>query len=347
MTIDIFCDVIDNYGDIGVCLRICRDLSKKNLSVKLFCNNLNSLSKIKNTEDISNKNLYISSWPDNKNISYEASEVVIQAFSTRLPDYIFNKIRQKKSLVINLEYLTAEPFADDCHKLPSYSDGYQSFFFFPGFTKKTGGVTIEESFKEKLKTAKKKNTVSLFCYENENIDKVISALNKTDRQYELLIFEGKPLDNFNRLYDLNLKVNDSYEDKNVKVKVLAMVSQDEYDDILINSCLNLVRGEDSIVRAMLTGNPFLWHIYFQEDDAHKDKINALFDRMLEVCSDKECVQIYREINLNYNSFGDMKSLENLTLYIERIEKICHEWQIHLLSLGSLSANLLNFIREKI
>ena len=65
-----------------------------------------------------------------------------------------------------------------------------------------------------------------------------------------------------------------------------MVDQDKYDYLLIGSYINLVRGEDSIVRAMLTGNPFLWHIYPQEENAHFDKINALFDRMDEFCSDK-------------------------------------------------------------
>ncbi|MBR1612753.1 MAG: elongation factor P maturation arginine rhamnosyltransferase EarP [Succinivibrio sp.] len=350
MKIDVFCDVIDNYGDAGVCLRLCRDLCNKKLQVRLFCNNLSALSKIKNSKDDDIDNLSIYKWPSKKeleNFVYESSDVVIQAFSTRLPEIIFNKIKEKKSLVINLEYLTAERFADDCHKLPSFSDGYQSYFFFPGFTNKTGGVTIEDEFIKKLNKQITKTSVTLFSYENENIKDVVDSLKNLDFLIDIYIFEGRALNNFNNLYKKNMVPGDNFKDKNICFIAKQMVSQDEYDELLINSYINLVRGEDSIVRAMLTGRPFLWHIYFQEENAHKDKINALFDRMKEVVDDNEGIEIFREINLNYNNFGNKKILKDLHLNITRIEKICKKWQQHLLSLGSLSDNLLTFIREKI
>ena len=343
--IDVFCDVIDNFGDAGVCLRLCRDFSKKNYEVRLFCNNVNILSKITNSEDASNRFLSLLSWSD-KNMDYSPSEVVIQAFSVRLPDNLIKKIKNRHSTVVNLEYLTAEPFAEDCHKLPSYVDGFESFFFFPGFTKKTGGVVIEDSFLDKLTKTNRKESqkITLFSYENEKVKNVINSLNK--EKFILNIFEGKGLNNFNNLLKLNLSAGDEYKLNELTVRVLPMVSQDEYDSYLIDSKLNLVRGEDSIVRAMLTGNPFLWHIYPQEEDAHKDKIEALFDRMSEVCSSKKDVEILRQLTLSYNGFSDYLDSFNLLGFYENWKKLSKEWSEHLISLGSLTDNLITFLKTK-
>ena len=343
--IDVFCDVIDNFGDAGVCLRLCRDFSKKNYEVRLFCNNVNILNKITNSEDDSNRFLSLFSWSI-ENMNYEPSEVVIQAFSVRLPDNLIKKIKTRKSTVINLEYLTAETFAEDCHKLPSYADGFESFFFFPGFTKKTGGVVIEDSFLDKLHQAENRDSknLTLFSYENEKVKTVINSLN--NQNFILNVFEGKGLNNFNNLFNLNLAPGDQTKLQELTVKVLPMVSQDEYDSYLIDSCLNLVRGEDSIVRAMLTGNPFLWHIYSQKENAHKDKIEALFDRMSEVCSSKEDVETLRQITLSYNGFSDYLDSFDIIGFYESWKKLSKEWSEHLISLGSLTDNLISFLKTK-
>ncbi|SFS92349.1 conserved hypothetical protein, PP_1857 family [Succinivibrio dextrinosolvens] len=343
--IDVFCDVIDNFGDAGVCLRLCRDFSKKNFEVRLFCNNVNILNKITNSEDDSNRFLSLFSWSDDT-VDYEPSEVVIQAFSVRLPDNLIKKIKSIKSVVVNLEYLTAETFAEDCHKLPSYADGFESFFFFPGFTRKTGGVVIEESFLEKLKNKEGSNSknLTLFSYENEKVKTVINSLN--NQKLILNIFEGKGLNNFNNLFNLNLATGEEYKLNELTIKALPMVSQDEYDSYLIDSFLNLVRGEDSIVRAMLSGNPFLWHIYPQEENAHKDKIEALFYRMSEVCSSKEDVETLRQITLSYNGFSDYLNGFNLLGFYENWKKLSKEWSEHLISLGSLTDNLISFLKTK-
>ena len=344
--IDVFCDVIDNFGDAGVCLRLCRDFSKKNFEVRLFCNNVNILNKITNSEDESNRFLSLFPWSE-KMHNYEPSEVIIQAFSVRLSEEIIKKIKQKKSLVVNLEYLTAEKFAENCHKLPSYSDGIESYFFFPGFTKKTGGVVIEENLLKKIKSKKNNfnNQITLFSYENNKVKTVITLLNK--KNFILNIFDGKGLNNFNNLFKLNLKAGDSLKLNNLEIKVLPMVSQDEYDSYLINSGLNLVRGEDSIVRAMLTGNPFLWHIYPQKENAHETKINALFDRMSEICSDKEAVEKLRQITLSYNGFSDYLDNVDLIDFYDNWKKLSEEWADHLISLGSLTDNLIIFLKTKV
>ena len=251
-----------------------------------------------------------------------------------------------KSTVVNLEYLTAEPFAEDCHKLPSYSDGIESYFFFPGFTKKTGGVVIEDSFLNKIKKKKSEESksITLFSYENEKIETVVNSLSK--KNLILNIFEGKGLNNFNNLFKLNLKTGDQFKLNEITVNVLPMVSQDEYDSYLIDSYINLVRGEDSIVRAMLTGNPFLWHIYPQEENAHKVKIDALFDRMNEVCTNKDDVEKLRNITLSYNGFSDYLDNIDLLDFYDSWKRLSEEWSSHLISLGSLTDNLIEFLKTK-
>ena len=56
-----------------------------------------------------------------------------------------------------------------------------------------------------------------------------------------------------------------------------MLTQHEFDHLLWCCDLNVVRGEDSLVRAIWAGKPFVWHIYQQHDNAHADKLSAFLD----------------------------------------------------------------------
>ena len=346
--ISVFCDVIDNYGDAGFCLRLCRDLCNKKYQVRFFCNNLNTLKQIYTKEDQSNPLLEIKTWPSNSE-DFTPTKVIIQAFSVRLPSQLNQKIKEANSLVINLDYLTAEKFAEDCHKLSSFADGIQSYFFFPGFTNKTGGLIIENNLLRLIKEEKGKETskISLFSYENERLPKIISLLNKLDKEFDVQIFEGKTLDNFNKVFKHNLEVNKVLKNNKLTYKAIKMVNQDEYDSILLNSDLNLVRGEDSIVRAMLIGKPFLWNIYPQKDNYHITKIEALFDLMKIYCTNKQAVEKLRSITLFYNGADINIDQFDICYFCKEWKDLSKEWSNHLISLGSLTDNLIAFLKEKI
>lgn len=347
MNIDIICDVIDNFGDAGVCLRLGRDLAINSNKVRIFCNNIESINKITTTKDHSL--LSILKWPDNNDESYLAAEVVIQAFSVRLQQCMIEKVKHKKSLIINLEYLTAEKFAEDCHKLPSFSDGMESFFFFPGFSEKTGSVVIEDLLRNKIKNNKNNSSknISVFSYDNKKLLILINKLNKIDPQFIFNIFEGKALDIFNELSKENLKSEEKTVYKDINIKTLKMVNHEEYDDILISSAINLVRGEDSIVRAMLVGKPFIWNIYPTDDNAHLDKINALFNLMNEKLGLKDDIEILKNITLSYNGFSDFLENFDFSEYYEKWKNLSYLWSEYLLSHDSLTKNLLSFIGEKL
>jgi uncharacterized repeat protein (TIGR03837 family) len=56
--------------------------------------------------------------------------------------------------------------------------------------------------------------------------------------------------------------------------VVPWLSQPDFDRLLWSADLNLVRGEDSFVRAQWAGVPFIWQIYVQHDGAHAAKLEA-------------------------------------------------------------------------
>lgn len=347
---DIFCYVIDNFGDIGVSLRLGRDLKQKGHNVRFFCSNLKSLQQIKNQND----NLQFLSFDELKYYDSKNTNVLINAFSYKFSNEIARNLKKNKVLVINLEYLSAEKWVESCHQLPSPYLGLNCYFFFPGFTNKTGGLTVEDCFLHKIKNKKqiKKNNrqITLFSYENKNIKKIINLLKNSKKDNEILVFEGKALDNINNIYAQKLKIGDTLQlFQNVKLRIIPMVTQDQYDNLLIESDLNLVRGEDSIVRAMLCGKPFLWQIYTQDEDAHIIKLNNLFDRFLEFFPDDALIiEKIRNLSLIYN---DKKPCNfEITSYDEiddEFSQFVIRLQNYLISLDSLTNNLLKFINTKL
>ena len=81
---------------------------------------------------------------------------------------------------------------------------------------------------------------------------------------------------------------------------------------------NFVRGEDSFARALLTGKPFLWHIYPQEENLHLQKLQSFLE--LYSPEDKELQKVfvqYNEEKTDYHYF-----FEHLLEIQTRNEKFC-------------------------
>lgn len=76
------------------------------------------------------------------------------------------------------------------------------------------------------------------------------------------------------------KAGDLLHSGNLTIKLLPMTDQAGYDRLLWSCDLNLVRGEDSFVRAQWAARPFLWHIYPQEEQAHMVKLDGFLDYYL-------------------------------------------------------------------
>ena len=301
--VDIFCTVIDNFGDIGVSWRLARQLvSEYRLAVRLWVDDLYSFAKLCPTLSTEQPVQWIADvevrhWSTPWALEIEAADLVIEAFGCSLPDAYIEAMKQRTqpALWVNLEYLTAETWAIHCHALPSlHASGLQKFFFFPGFQAQTGGLLREQNlfahcrvfqadqeqqrlFLQSLGAVwlPDATRISLFSYENTAIADWLTALSRSEQPTHLLVPVGRVLpDVAAALGCESLQAGEQLQRGCLTLSVLPFMSMDQYDHLLWCCDLNFVRGEDSFVRAQWAGRPFVWHIYPQEEGAHWPKLEA-------------------------------------------------------------------------
>lgn len=304
---DVFCTIVDNFGDIGVCWRLARQLAAEHgLQVRLWVDDLASFQRlcpqIDPHHDIQHQQgVEVRHWstpfpPIDKNLP---ADVVIEAFACELPpDYLAAMAaRPVKPVWLNLEYLSAEEWVKDCHgsASPHPRLPLTKYFFFPGFTTSSGGLLREAglirqraAWQADPKTAWRQlgigpakpdeASVSLFCYDNPALPELLDAWSVGEAPLRCLIPEGKALAQAaSHLCAHPLQAGDRFRKGNLTVYALPFLSQENYDRLLWSCDLNFVRGEDSFVRAQWASRPFVWHIYPQEEAVHQAKLNAFLD----------------------------------------------------------------------
>lgn len=306
---DIFCRVIDNYGDIGVTWRLARQLvAEHGAAVRLWVDQPQALARLCQETDVVAASQQLAGvevrrW-DEKWIAVEPGDVVIEAFACELPAAFVEAMaaRARNPLWLNLEYLSAESWVAGCHGLPSLQgNGLQKFFFFPGFDAASGGLLRErgllmqrDAFRQDWLTQERflagigvrrqvgARLISLFAYENTALPAWLDALAQAPRVTHLLVPEGRVLGDLQRWLGVEtLSAGDSHRRGALHVQVLPFLKQDDYDRLLWSCDLNAVRGEDSFVRGQWAGRPLLWHIYRQDEEAHLEKLAAFLARYVE------------------------------------------------------------------
>lgn len=372
-TWDIFCRVIDNYGDIGVCWRLARQLANEYpFQVRLWVDELPALTQIwpgaENTTQQQLENVDVRRWTADFDNTIEPADVVIEAFACEIPSSYLMAMKAKTSHThwFNLEYLSAEDWVEGCHGLlsPHPQLGLKKAFFFPGFTLKTGGLIKErelfrmrDSFLEKktnqLKLLEKIDTtpspdellISLFGYENSAVASLINAWIVSPIPVLCLLPTSKILTSVNIALGRALKLGDSFVSGNLHLKVIPFLSQAEYDQLLWMCDINFVRGEDSFVRAQWAAKPFIWHIYPQEDNAHTDKLNAFLSLYLQGVRE-DVADAIGDLWRQWNSAGDPALAWNKCL-IDRQKWLKHSqnWSLQLNSLGDLASNMVQFCQK--
>jgi uncharacterized repeat protein (TIGR03837 family) len=301
LTWNIFCRVIDNFGDSGVCWRLAVNLAERGQSVRLWVDDASALTWMA-PEPV--PQVHVLPWTTPFDMSgMTPGDVLIEAFGCEIAlEFIAayaDGIRAggQKCLWINLEYLTAENYAAKCHGLPSPvtsgpGKGLTKHFFYPGFTSGTGGLLRETHLLERQaqfdKTAwlahyhtdgqEHSRVVSLFCYEGMGLRLWLDALAHDAAPTLLLVSAGQSTRAVCRVlgHEMGIKLN---RDKRgaLSISYLPLLSQLEFDHLLWACDLNFVRGEDSLVRALWAGKPFVWQIYPQDDGAHHAKLYAFLD----------------------------------------------------------------------
>ncbi len=318
---DIFCKVIDNFGDVGVCWRLCADLAERRQQVRLWIDDASALDWMApGARQGRWTNIAVYPWTacsDPQTLGQmPPADVWIEGFGCEItPEFIAlhahsaglkDRNTRKSPVWINLEYLSAEAYVETCHGLPSPvmhgpGKGLQKYFYYPGFTTRTGGLLREPHIAEqrrqwdsacRAKWLQKygiawngERCISLFCYEPPALAGPLQTLANASEPSLLLVTAGRAQAALNTAWSLlGWSTSSPQMAGNVKkcanltVYDLPLLNQGDFDRLLWTCDFNFVRGEDSLVRAVWAGKPFIWQIYPQEDGAHHEKLAAFLDQ---------------------------------------------------------------------
>lgn len=303
---DIFCTVVDNFGDIGVCWRLARQLVHEHgWQVRLFVDDLRTFTRllpgvqpdaVRQRAD----GVVIEHWHAQVGDAIDIADIVIEAFACDLPPAYLAAMarRAQRPVWINLEYLSAEDWVADFHLRPSPHPRYPlaKTFFFPGLSAGTGGVLREGDLDTRRAAfeadadartawwlratggpppAAYTTVVSLFAYENPAVDALLAQWRASASPVVALVPEGRISPGVARFFGVDsFGAGARAHSGSLTAYGLAFVPQAEYDPLLWISDMNFVRGEDSFVRAQWARRPFVWQIYPQADDAHLPKLDA-------------------------------------------------------------------------
>jgi uncharacterized repeat protein (TIGR03837 family) len=343
---DIFCRVVDNYGDIGVCWRLARQLAREfAVSPRLIVDDLESLRKIAPEVDIASTSrraagVEIIAWAESHNLA--PVDWVIEAFGCEIPDAYVNAMRElaDKPAWINLEYLSAESWIDENHLLPSPQPAgtLTKYFFFPGFTPSSGGLIREADLLARRRLATHRPPgrparIFIFCYANRALPALLDAFASMPEMGGCTLAAGTqaPMSAMRPGW----------------VRMQDLVPQPDFDALLWQFDILFVRGEDSAVRAQWAGKPFVWHIYPQADGAHWAKLEA-FLQIYEVGLSSQASGAVRDLWMAWNREDTdaiqpawrafASSLPELTQHAE-------QWTGKLAQMPDLTTNLVTFCRK--
>jgi len=295
---DIFCRVIDNFGDVGVCWRLAADLAARGHMVRLWLDDAQALAWMApGALESQWPGITVHPWSDASKpevlSTLTPAQVWVEGFGCELPDAFvaWRALAQAAApLWINLEYLSAESFVERSHGLPSPvmsgpAKGWTKHFFYPGFTPRTGGLLREPglltqrcdfgrdqrpAFLQSLGVVDHGEAlVSLFCYAHAPVAELLTQLRGWQADVHLLVTHGQAAGAVRAALE-----QAPQRGEGLRITYLPLFSQTMFDQLLWISDLNFVRGEDSLVRALWAARPFVWQIYPQNDGAHSAKLDA-------------------------------------------------------------------------
>ena len=349
---DLFCRVVDNFGDIGVSWRLAADLASRGETVRLWVDDASALAWMApgGAEGVT-----VLPWPGST-FDARLADVVVAAFGCALPPAVLGAMAAapRAPVWINLEYLGAEPYVERCHGLPSPQAagpgaGLTQWFFYPGYGGSTGGLIHESDLAARqqafepdrwlaaagVQARTGERIVSLFCYDAQP---ALAALLDTlaSQPTLLLATVGAAQRQLQQLLGAGLARGP------LRALALPALSQADYDHLLWASDLNFVRGEDSWVRAQWAGRPFVWQPYPQHDRAHAAKLDAFMDRFVAGAAPPLAAAL-RRLARRWNG------LDNAPLKLPDArawESHCRAWRNRLREGPDLVSALLGFVAAR-
>ncbi|MFC3533910.1 elongation factor P maturation arginine rhamnosyltransferase EarP [Vogesella facilis] len=376
---DIFCTVIDNFGDIGVTWRLARQLAAEHAAeVTLWVDDLASFARIAPALDASLPeqilgDIRVRHWRQPFGSDFAVADVVIEAFACELPEPYQQAMaaRAKKPVWLNLEYLSAEDWVAGCHRMASPHPRLPltKYFFFPGFDEHSGGLLCEGGLLAARDAWQADRAaqdaywqargvppcpagglrLSLFAYDTPAAAQWAATLAAGTAPVQLLVPQGRVLPDV--LAGIGIqqpaRPGDRFQHGALEVCVLPMTDQDGYDRLLWSCDLNIVRGEDSFVRAQWAGRPFIWHIYRQDEDAHLEKLDAFLQRYLAALPTASATAI-RDFHQGWNRDAlAPDAWPRLLATLPAWQPHARRWPQQQLAHGDLATNLVQFAKKQL
>jgi uncharacterized repeat protein (TIGR03837 family) len=355
---DIFCKVIDNFGDVGVCWRLSAELARRGEQVRLWLDDPKALSwmapgalegRVPGVKVLHWTTPLAPGLPG----SLAAADVWIEAFGCEPPAECIDTLAAsvaggaRAPVWINLEYLSAESYVERSHRLPSpVMSGpmrglVTKWFFYPGFTERTGGLLREADLLTRqaafdasawraglgLGMGPALQRVSLFCYEPPVLPEVLRQAAQSSTPNQWLVTPG-------RAWQAAQAAG-----AGDRMHALPLLNQRDFDHLLWACDLNFVRGEDSLARALWARQPFVWHIYPQHDNAHHAKLEAFLDWLQAPASLRAFHRAWNGIDANPAAWPDAVALREWRACAQTARE-------RLLAQADLTTQLIGFVREK-
>ena len=326
---DLFCQVIDNHGDLGVCWRLAQGLAARGQRVRMWVDDASALRWMapQGCPDVE-----VRAWTQPLALQgVSAGDVLVETFGCEVaPAFIAlyaqrASVEGKKPAWVNLEYLSAQSYVERSHGLPSPvmsgpGTGLTRHFFYPGFTPRTGGLLREPDLIRRqaifdraawlrqhgIDWQPAELLVSLFCYEPTALPQLLEQLAAQSAPTRLLVTPGRAAAAVQSAIEERTQRQPAWNARGaLSISHLPLCDQTDFDHLLWSCDLNFVRGEDSLVRAVWAGKPLVWQIYPQHDEAHHSKLEAFLDAIEATASLRQFHRIWNDV--------DQGSLEPLEL----------------------------------
>lgn len=304
---DVFCKVVDNFGDAAVSWRLAKQLAAEHGGrVRIWIDDLEPLHALcpavaRDRAVQQAEGVEICRWSAGAEFGVPA-EIAVDAFGAGLPEPYLAAMAQRRpsSLWIILEYLSAEPWVGAHHEAPSPHPRLplERYFFFPGMVEGTGGVLREASLETRRDAfqrdperqtafwrelgfappADNEIAASLFGYENPAAVSLLQTWAEGGRKMLAVVPRGRLRPQVGAFFG-EAEPGDgvTLTRGNLEARFVPFVPQPRYDELLWACDWNFVRGEDSFVRAQWAARPLVWHIYPQDERAHWTKLDAFLD----------------------------------------------------------------------
>ena len=335
-SIDIFCHIVDNFGDIGFVYRFAREfkIAVPRCALRVFVDDLETFRQI---NPAINPALTFQQYGGVEYVTtmaltaelierLDVADVLVEAFACRIPEAVLKAAESRPRVIINLEHLSAEAWVEGYHLKESLLpvETLKKYFFMPGFTKETGGLLLDPRIARiKPRLAEHRRAClngilrtsgcairgadtpligTVFTY-LRGFDTLLADLNELPQETVLLVFGHKSAEGMSKSLARagGRQIGDrQYRCGNATVVFMPFIPQPRYDALLCLADFNMVRGEDSLVRAILAGKPFIWNAYLQDNKYHTVKIEAFLERFKNYFSDEEAFSRYRDLLLLFN-----------------------------------------------